>query len=134
MVPPAPVVFSTTTAWPRVRAIGPAINRAITSVVPPAAKGTTMTTGRLGAQPDWADATAGRAAVATAARPARSRVRRRMVWSSSWSEAARQAEHVLGDVAEDQVGADRRHLVQPRLPELALDVVRWRNRSRRGTA
>ena len=32
-------------------------------------------------------------------------------------------EHVLGDVGEDQVGRDRRDLVQPRLAELALDVV-----------
>src|SRR5215217_8189505 len=98
MVPPAPVVFSTTTGWPRARDIGPATSRAVTSVVPPAAKGTTMTTGRLGAQPDWADATAGR--TAAVARAARSRSRRRMVWTSSRSEAARQAEHVLGDVAE----------------------------------
>jgi hypothetical protein len=36
---------------------------------------------------------------------------------------ARQAEHVLGHVRQDQVGRDRRHLVQPRLAELALDVV-----------
>src|SRR3954462_1908403 len=121
MVPPAPVVFSTNTGWPKARAIGPATSRAVTSVVPPAAKGTTTTTGRVGFQVGWAEATdAGRAAAVAAAR---SRSRRRMVRSSSPSEAAGQAEHVLGDVAEDQVGADRHHLVQPRLPELALDVV-----------
>ena len=30
---------------------------------------------------------------------------------------------MLGNMGEDQVGRDRRHLVQPRLAELALDVV-----------
>src|SRR3954471_5639353 len=123
MVPPAPVVFSTNTGWPKARAIGPATSRAMTSVVPPAAKGTTTTTGRGGFQAAWAEATAGRAAAVAAARLARIRVRRRMGWVSSRSEAARQAEDVLGDVAEDQVGADRRHLVQPRLAELALHIV-----------
>src|SRR5688572_5339137 len=39
------------------------------------------------------------------------------------SEGLRQSQHVLGDVAEDQVGRDRSDLVQPRLAELALDVV-----------
>src|SRR5437588_6667766 len=38
-------------------------------------------------------------------------------------EGARQAEHVLGEVGEDQVGGDRRHQVEPVLAELALDVV-----------
>ena len=55
--------------------------------------------------------------------------------ASAGSERARQAEHVLGDVRQDQVGRDRRHLVEPRLAELALDVVFVRrSRSRRGTA
>src|ERR1700722_2524864 len=35
----------------------------------------------------------------------------------------RQAEDVLGQEAQDQVGRDRRHLVEPRFAELALDVV-----------
>ena len=35
----------------------------------------------------------------------------------------RHAQHVLADVGEDQVGRDRRDLVEPRLAELALDVV-----------
>src|ERR1051326_1226104 len=35
---------------------------------------------------------------------------------------AREAEHVLGQIGEDQVGRDRRNLVEPRLAELALDV------------
>src|SRR5262245_46740513 len=35
----------------------------------------------------------------------------------------RQAEHVLGDVREDQVRGDRRDLIQACLPELPLDVV-----------
>ena len=30
---------------------------------------------------------------------------------------------MLGDVGKDQVGRDRRHLIQPRLAELAFDVV-----------
>src|SRR6476646_3255101 len=38
-------------------------------------------------------------------------------------ERTRQPEHVLGDVREDEVRRDRRHLVEPRLAELALDVV-----------
>ena len=33
------------------------------------------------------------------------------------------AEHVLGDEGKHEVGRDRRHLVEPRLAELALDVV-----------
>src|SRR4051812_39681000 len=102
------------------RDIGMETSRAITSVVPPAAKGTTMTTGRVGFQTGWAVAIPGRTA---AARAARNRSRRCMGLLSFRSEAARQAEHVLGNVAEDQVGADRRHLVQPRLAELALHVV-----------
>ena len=32
-------------------------------------------------------------------------------------------EHVLGEIGQDQVGRDRRDLVEPRLAELALDVV-----------
>src|SRR5467141_4730872 len=36
---------------------------------------------------------------------------------------ARKVQHVLGEIAEDEVGRDRRDLVQPRLAELALDVV-----------
>src|SRR5678816_1574272 len=39
------------------------------------------------------------------------------------SERPRQAEHVLGDVREDQVRRYRRHLVEARFAELALDVV-----------
>src|SRR5919108_2845364 len=35
----------------------------------------------------------------------------------------RQTEHVLGDVGEDQVRRNRRHLIEPRLAKLALDVV-----------
>src|SRR3546814_19911625 len=37
--------------------------------------------------------------------------------------AARHAEHVLGEEGEDEVGRDRRHLIEPRLAILALDVV-----------
>src|SRR5438034_403477 len=39
------------------------------------------------------------------------------------SVGARQSEHVLGQVTEDEVGRDRRDLVKARLTELALDVV-----------
>src|SRR5215212_2547171 len=39
------------------------------------------------------------------------------------SERARHAQHMLGHVRQDQVGRDRRHLVQPRLAELALHIV-----------
>ena len=35
----------------------------------------------------------------------------------------RHAEHVLGEIAQDEVGRDRRHLVEAGLAELALDVV-----------
>ena len=41
----------------------------------------------------------------------------------STSEGARQAEHVLGQIGQDQVGRDRGDLVEPGLAELALDVV-----------
>src|SRR5215212_2477448 len=39
------------------------------------------------------------------------------------SVRARQAEHVLGQIRQDQVRRDRRHLVETRFAELALDVV-----------
>jgi hypothetical protein len=39
------------------------------------------------------------------------------------SVRAWQAEHVLRDIRQDQVGRDRRDLVQPGLAELALDIV-----------
>src|SRR5712691_7578257 len=39
------------------------------------------------------------------------------------SVGAGQAQHVLGEVAQHEVGRDRRDLVQARLAELALDVV-----------
>src|SRR6267378_7118309 len=39
------------------------------------------------------------------------------------SVGARQAEHVLGEVAQHEVGRDRCDLVEPRLAELALGVV-----------
>jgi hypothetical protein len=29
---------------------------------------------------------------------------------------------VLGEIGEDEIGRDRRHLIEPRLAELALDV------------
>ena len=39
------------------------------------------------------------------------------------SIATRQAEDVLGDVGQDQVGADRGHLVEARFTVFAFDVV-----------
>ena len=30
---------------------------------------------------------------------------------------------MLGDIAEDQVGGDRRHLIEPCLAEFALDII-----------
>src|SRR5262249_48052017 len=40
----------------------------------------------------------------------------------SCSIRPRQAEDVLGEVGQDQIGRDRRGLIEPRLAELALDV------------
>src|SRR5579864_9769826 len=34
-----------------------------------------------------------------------------------------QAENVFGQIRQDHVGRDRRHLIEPRLAKLALDVV-----------
>src|SRR3954463_15347699 len=48
MVPAAPVVFSTTTVWPRLVRNRSAKMRAMVSVGPPAANGTTSVTGRDG--------------------------------------------------------------------------------------
>jgi hypothetical protein len=48
VVPPAPATFSTTICWPSVRDMWSDTMRAITSVGPPAAKGTIMVIGRLG--------------------------------------------------------------------------------------
>ena len=36
---------------------------------------------------------------------------------------ARQAEHMLGQIAQDEIGRDRRHLVKPGFAEFAFDVV-----------
>src|ERR1043166_3759467 len=46
----------------------------------------------------------------------------RMPSSALTSVRARQAEHMLGQIGKDQVGRDRRHLVEPGLAELALDI------------
>ena len=35
----------------------------------------------------------------------------------------RQAEDMLGQIGEDQVGGDRRHLIEPGLAKLPLDIV-----------
>jgi hypothetical protein len=48
MLPAAPALFSMTTGWPNALDKGSAINRAVKSVVPPGALGTTMVTGRSG--------------------------------------------------------------------------------------
>jgi len=49
--------------------------------------------------------------------------RRRRTRSIPGSVAAGQAQYMLCDVGEDQIGADRRHLVKPGFAEFALDVV-----------
>ena len=49
-LPPAPVRFSTVTGWPSFSCIRSASTRATTSVAPPGGKGTTMRSGRVGAQ------------------------------------------------------------------------------------
>src|SRR6267378_39458 len=46
-----------------------------------------------------------------------------LVLAERISVRARKVQHVLGEIAEDEVGRDRCDLVQPRLAELALDVV-----------
>src|SRR6185295_2210107 len=48
MVPPAPVVLSTTTVWPIALVMRAAMMRAIVSVGPPAENGTTIVTGLAG--------------------------------------------------------------------------------------
>jgi hypothetical protein len=53
MLPPAPGLLSTMKVWPNALPSSGASARARMSVVPPAAKGTTMRTGLFG-QPDWA--------------------------------------------------------------------------------
>src|SRR4051794_33698880 len=40
-----------------------------------------------------------------------------------FSVGAGHAQHVLGDVGQNQIGRDRRDLIEPRLAEFALDVV-----------
>src|SRR6185437_15783420 len=66
MVPPAPVTFSTTTACPRAFVMRCAMMRAMVSVGPPAANGTTMVTVRVGKS--WAGAASAAAQRAAAAR------------------------------------------------------------------
>jgi hypothetical protein len=48
MVPPAPVTFSAITGWPSDVFMRSATRRATMSVMPPAANGTIMVTGRDG--------------------------------------------------------------------------------------
>src|SRR3954452_25482697 len=48
MLPPAPVTFSTTTVWPRLRVMRSAMMRPMVSVGRPAEKGTTIVTGFAG--------------------------------------------------------------------------------------
>src|SRR5438270_4446853 len=43
-----------------------------------------------------------------------------------FSVGAGHAEHVFGHVRQDEIGRDRRHLIEPRLAEFALDVVFFR--------
>jgi hypothetical protein len=60
MLPPTPVTFSTTTVWPRRWPSCSASSLAITSVVPPAANGTTIDTERVALQGAWARPIAGK--------------------------------------------------------------------------
>jgi hypothetical protein len=75
MLPPAPARLSTTTFWPQIADNFSPTIRATTSVLPPAAKGTMMVTGRVG-QAGWASA----GADAASASAATSRPRR--VWEA----------------------------------------------------
>src|SRR6185295_4929113 len=52
---------------------------------------------------------------------------RRPASGSTISVRPRQAEHMFGQIREDHVGRDRRHLIEPRFTELALDIVLLRN-------
>jgi hypothetical protein len=55
MLPDAPGLFSTTTGWPSARDNGSTTRRAVKSVEPPGAVGTTSVIGRCGYLP-WAKA------------------------------------------------------------------------------
>src|SRR6266571_6273299 len=57
------------------------------------------------------------------AKPGRLKSGRGVPPDGKHSVGARQAEHMLGEVAQHQVGRYRRDLVEPRLAEFALDVV-----------
>src|SRR5690349_12353219 len=46
----------------------------------------------------------------------------RMPSSALTSVGARQAEHMFGQIGEDQIGRDRRHLVEAGFAEFALDI------------
>ena len=41
----------------------------------------------------------------------------------TFSERPRQAQHVLGEVGENQIGRNRRNLIQPGFAEFTLDIV-----------
>src|SRR6185295_10602144 len=70
MLPPAPVLFSTTTGWPMASCSFGPIRRARMSLVPPGANGTMILTGLLKA---WAWAAAGTRAKANATTPTSAR-------------------------------------------------------------
>ena len=73
MLPPAPALFSTMKVWPKALPSSGARARARMSVVPPAAKGTTMRTGLVGQAP-WARSQCG---ATTPAAPRQTSERRR---------------------------------------------------------
>ncbi|MNT64360.1 hypothetical protein D3C72_2022530 [compost metagenome] len=83
MLPPAPARLSTMTDWPSSVVSAWPMMRARMSVVPPAAKGTTMVTGLLGKACAIAALLPSRPAPAMAAMPAQAAAdsaKRRVVW------------------------------------------------------
>ena len=85
LLPPAPGLLSTMKGWPNAFCSSGASARARMSVVPPAAKGTTMRTGLLGQA--WADANIGQAGTVATRRA--TRWRRRVMRCSGRLEGQR---------------------------------------------
>src|SRR4029079_6583132 len=77
----------------------------------------------------WAPASASREeqnGAATACSTAMTTIPSRGNMVASSLVGAGHAEHMLGDERQHQIGRDRRHLIEPRLAEFALDVVLFR--------
>src|SRR5262249_27515073 len=115
----APSRFSTNTGWPSASPSFAATMRLMVSIELPGAFGTSIFTARLGKS--WARAAPQANANSTDGKNLSISLLL-VAWCRSSLVGPRQVKHVLGYIAEHEIGRNRRDLVEARLAELALDV------------